>query len=337
MSVWYKTDVTRLSGSLLRAQSVGQLGYLALLLRHKLLRREPAASVGVKLDDAFLPIDLHEIPEPAQTALQDMIDACSQRACRLSLCHTSEFLGDAESYGANLLHASGKIWLAALWFRVGRRVEAGFSLSSQLADGTILTTTNLRRRSDLPPGMETRSYPGASLDELWDRHQELVHEFGEQTVVSFDESELLHHLVDVRQRIRRFHLARGILKPMTRCEIERLDPNALAAFRQDGNVSEAPGETIAGEAEASVPSREDAWRVVLRNAWLGLLVGAMLGQYLLSQMEAPRMPTTLELLLIEFYRYGWALVFAAAGAAIGYSQRKNAPVRAAVDGAWRSP
>ena len=261
MSVWYKTDVTRVSCSLLRAHSAGPFGFASLLVRHKLLYHEPPASVGVKLDCAFLPMELEEIPEPAQLTLQAMIAEGAQHSCRLVLCHTSEFLGDAESYGANLLHAGGKVWMAILWFRVGRRVEAGYSLSSQLADGTILTTTNLRRRSDVPPGMETRSIPGASLDELWQQHQEALDEYGVQTAVSFDASELLHRLVDIRQRVRDFHLSRGILKPMKRFEVERLNPAASAAPVRNGNPYQTPRDTP----QKNVDGARDDERVLARE------------------------------------------------------------------------
>lgn len=333
MSVWYKTDVTRVSCSLLRAHSTGPFGFASLLVRHKLLHYEPPASVGVKLDCAFLPMELEEIPEPAQSALQAMIAESSQRSFRLVLCHTSEFLGDAESYGVNLLHSDGKIWMAILWFRVGARIEGGYSLSSQLADGTILTTTNLRRRSDIPPGMETRSFPGASLDELWKQHQDALNEFGVQTVVSFDASELLHRLVDIRQRIRDFHLSRGILKPMNRPEVERLNPAAAAAPEKNGNPYQPHRETPQKNADSTwgdentrggvKPSpAKGAWRLVMRNAWLGLFLGAVLGQFLLSRMEAPRIPTRLEACLIEFHSYGWAMMFAMGGAAIALAQRR---------------
>ena len=333
MSVWYKTDVTRVSCSLLRAHSAGPFGFASLLVRHKLLHYEPPASVGVKLDCAFLPMELEEIPKPAQSTLQAMIAEGAQHSCRLVLCHTSEFLGDAESYGANLLHRGGKVWMAILWFRVGRRVDSGYSLSSQLADGTILTTTNLRRRSDVPPGMETRSFPGASLDELWQRHEEALDEFGAQTAVSFDASELLHRLVDIRQRVRDFHLSRGILKPMKRFEVERLNPAARATREESGNPYQTPRETPQKNVdgawrdantwgdEKSSPAK-GGWRTVMRNAWLGLFLGAMLGQYLLNQMEAPRVPNKLEACLIEFHSYGWAMLFAVGGAAIALVQRR---------------
>jgi hypothetical protein len=286
------------------------LDFISLVIRHKLLRAEPPANVGVKLDSGFLPIELEEIPEAAQQSLRAMVDDCSRRSFRLLICHTSEFLGDAESYGANLLHADGKVWLAALWFRVGQRIEAGYCLCSQFADGTILTTTNLRRRSDIPPGMETRSYPGTTLDELWDRHRDALSEVGEQTVASFDAPQLLERLVDIRQRIRSFHLDRGILKPMSRREVARLAPSSYAetnADRTGHNFAEVEEESAAG----------CFWRMVLRHAWLGLMIGAVLGQYLLFRRQAPQEPGRLEIWLIAFHTYGWALLGGLAGIAFG--------------------
>ena len=310
MDVWYKTDVTRLSCGLLRAQAPGMLDFISLVIRHKLLRAEPPTNVGVKLDSGFLPIGLEEIPEAAQQSLRAMVDDCSRHSFRLLVCHTSEFLGDAESYGANLLHADGKVWLTALWFRVGQRIEAGYCLCSQFADGTILTTTNLRRRSDIPPGMETRSFPGATRDELWNRHWDALREVGEQTVASFDAPQLLERLVDVRQRIRSFHLARGILKPMSRREVAQLAPSKYAETHADSmhhNFAEVEEESAA----------RCLWRMVLRHAWLGLMIGAVLGQYLLFRRQAPQEPGRLEMWLIAFHTYGWALLGGLAGAATG--------------------
>lgn len=326
MDVWYKTDVTRLSCGLLRAQAPGLLDFIALVIRHKLLRSEPPANVGVKLDSGFLPIELEEIPEAAQQTLRAMVDDSSRRSFRLLVCHTSEFLGDAESYGANLLHADGKVWLAALWFRVGQRIEAGYCLCSQFADGTILTSTNLRRRSDIPPGMETRSFPGTTLDELWDRHRDALREVGEQTVASFDAPQLLERLVDIRQRIRSFHLARGILKPMSRREVTQLDPTLLAVSAENGNPYRSPFELANNADEAAEYSEAKwsaGWRMIGGKAWLGLLAGAILGQYLLTRMNVPRLPTKLDVCLAAFHSYGWAVLFATIGAMIGFVQLRR--------------
>jgi hypothetical protein len=211
---------------------------MAILL--KVLRYRPPAVVGVRLDREHQPIALDAIPAEAQQTLRTLIAACGKHGFRLAYCYTAEFLGDNDSFAAHLLHADGRIRAIAIRTRALKTLNSGCAFISRLDNGAVYTTTN-QRRSDLPPEFHSASYPDASVDEIFSRHEQRLRQLGEQKAVTLTMEQLPEEMREHLHRTREFSIARGAYRQMTQAEVDRLTiVKAELVLEPSGNPFRSP-------------------------------------------------------------------------------------------------
>lgn len=315
MTDFYTIDPRRWSLGLIRARSPGLIAFLIRAILLKVLRYRPPAVVGVRLDREHQPIELDAVPAEAQQSLRTLIAACGKHGFRLAYCYTAEFLGDNESFAAHLLHADGRIRAIAIRTRALKAVESGCALISRLDNGAVYSTTNLRRSSDLPPEFHSASYPGASVDELFSRHEQRLRQRGEQKAVTLTMEQLPEEMREHLRRTREFSIARGVFRQMTRAEIDRLTiVTAELVPEPSGNPFRSP---LADE-PAITPRPLTVCRSMFNGAcyvgFLGFIVRSCFGPEVEVLPNATRWEKWLAILTF----FGWQPLPALAGAFVGW-------------------
>lgn len=342
MKVWYKVNLRPYSWGSLWAASPGVLVFLLAAIL-KLLRYNPPAVTGFLLNQPLRPIAWEELPPKVQQALHAVLDECGKHSFRLAYCFSAENLGDAESYLASMLHAGGQIRAAASWSRMGKHVECGCTFTTRLEKGDVYSTSSLRRGFDLPPEMHSSSHPGASIEELLSRHQQLLEQLGAEAVVTLAAEQLPDELNEQIRRTHAYLLERGAIKPLTQAEIDRLtivaaelvpEPsgNPFRALPHDW-VSESSDNPFrsprADEVAAAPPRRRSVWGAMFGGACYGGLLGGLVGILLRQPVPAPVNPSRVELLWFIARFYSWFILPAIAGAFLGCLFWRRAQQRAA--------
>jgi hypothetical protein len=326
MAIWYKGDPRRWSLGLIWARSPGLLGFLLQVVALKVLRLSPPPIAGFALDRELPTIELDQAPAEAQEALRSMIAECTALGFRLAQCHTIEFIGDADGYAAHLLHANGRIRALAIRSRALKTVESGCALVSRLQDGAIYSTSNLPRSSDLPRVVHSASYPGASIAEIFSRHQDRLGQFNEEVVARIAVEQLRDEFNELRRRMQTHAIARGALTPMTSAEIERLTiVTAELAPEPSGNPFRSP---LADEV-VTAPRRPSVWWAVFNGAICGFALGAIVGLTFASKPRPELNVTLWEKGAAILRIWGWQPLPALAGGFLGWLSWRRAKRRAA--------
>lgn len=342
MNVWYQADLRACSWGSLWAASPGVLVFLLAAIL-KLLRYNPPPVSGFRLNQTLRPAEWDALPSKAQQPLRAIIDECGKHSFRLAYCFSAENLGDAESYLASMLHAGGQIRAAACWSRMGKHVECGCTFTTRLEKGDIYSTSNLGRGLDLPPDMHASSHPGASIEELLSRHQQLLEQLGAEAVVTLTPEQLPDELNEQVRRTHAYLLERGAIKPLTQAEIDRLtivaaelvpEPsgNPFRALPHDwvSETSDNPFQSPrADEVAAAQPRRRSVWRAMFNGACYGYLLGALAGWLFRPPIPAPVNPNRGETFWFVLNLYGWHFLPALAGAFLGCLVWRRAQQRAA--------
>lgn len=342
MKVWYKVNLRPYSWGSLWAASPGVLVFLLAAIL-KLLRYNPPAVTGFLLNQPLRPIAWEELPPKVQQALRAVVDECGKHSFRLAHCFSAESLGDAECYLASLLHAGDRIRATASWSRLGNAVECGCTFTTRLEKGDVYSTSSLRRGFDLPPEMHSSSHPGASIEELLSRHQQLLERLGAEAVVTLAAEQLPDELNEQIRRTHAYLLERGAIKPLTQAEIDRLtivaaelvpEPsgNPFRALPHDwvSETSDNPFQSPrADEVAAAQPRRRSVWRAMFNGACYGYLLGALAGWLFRPPIPAPVNPNRGETLWFVLNLCGWHFLPALAGAFLGCLVWRRAQQRAA--------
>lgn len=326
MQVWYKVDSRRLSWGQLWSASSSVLVFLLAAVLIKLLRFSPPPVVGFTLNPTLQPVELDELPSKVQKALRAIIDECGKHSFHLAYCFSRENLGDAESYLASLLHDGGRIRATAAWERMVKHIWCGCTFTTRLENGDIYSTTNLPRGVDSPPGIHVFSYPGASIEEMFSRHQQLLEQFGEAAAVALSPEQLPEELKEQIGRVHANRLARGELKPLTEAEVERLTIVTAELVPEPGDN---PFQSPLTDEVPTAPRPPSLWRMVLNGACIGFALGAIVGLAFASEPKPPPNATLWGRWLAILRLLGWQPLPALVGAFFGWLSWRRAKQRAA--------
>jgi hypothetical protein len=232
---WFKVDNTRMSNAELRRCSENRLAFSVLWLR-KLLRWRWRPHYGFCHGGELQILRYENLPRIVRLGLRDDIADAEDFGYRLAVCYCLDCLGDMWGYSATLLHPSGTKWISTCWTCVRRgavsRKEQGALVASRFADGSVLTTTNLRQRLDAAPEFLAEYCLGESLAELERRHAVRLKEDGRAPVV-LDEESLKVVLLSIVNRSAQWQIGRGVYTPMSPAEVARLQKARVRHYFED--------------------------------------------------------------------------------------------------------
>jgi len=326
MVTWYKSVSRQPSLRMLWSGSPNLLVFLLGVVVLKLLRLKPPADVGISPDTEHQPMTLEDMPASARDSLRAMVAACEQHSFRLTNCAAPKLLGDFEIYLANLLHADGKTRCVANWSRSGEVVNSDGTFISRTQDGVIYGTSNQRGAQDQPPDIHVCYYPDVSIGEVYSHHEQRLQEVGEQAFVAITPAQVSEEVRALRRRVCEFLIARGLLKPMTQAEIDRLTIVMAELVPDQGDN---PFRSPSTDEAAAMPRRRSVWGAMFGGACYGALLGGLAGILFRQPVPAPVNPSRAELLWFIAKFYGWFIWPALAGAFLGWLLWRRAKERAA--------
>lgn len=317
MTIWYKTDPTRLTyRELWRLSGRGLLPFARAVVRKWFKIRSPA-KFGHQFRATLDLVDLQALLDRPREALGAVVSQAERHGFRFVFCHTSCSLGDISGFAAALLSADGTTLAQATWVRTGRREETGFFLGSR-SEGRMLLTGNQPHRIDSPPEFESWHLPGKSVDELVAIHAGRLDRLGRERVLRATEADVAARIVESRQRIHAFQLARGIHVPMTPQEVERLSGVVPATLViESGNPFQAPREDQPEPIDMPSAAPNSNLRTSMMGGFVGgVFFGEVLG--FVSLRDALRQGlTTWELVFGLFILF--PALLGAAGASLGFA------------------
>lgn len=326
MVTWYRFDPRRASLHTLWSNSPNLVVFLLGVVVLKLLRLRPAADFGVSPDSEHQPMELEDMPASARDSLRAMIAQCDQHSFRLANCVTLKVLGDVELYLANLLHADGRTRCAAICGRSGKVVNTECTFLSRTRNGVIYSTSNQRGVQDPPPEIRAAYYPGVSISETYSYHEQRLQRLGDQAFVTITPAQVFEEARALRRRTCEYSIARGLLKPMTQAEIDRLTFVMAELVPEQGDN---PFRSPLADEVVMAPRPLTVWRAMFNGGCYGFLLGALAGWLFRSPIREPVNPNRWETLWFIFNLYGWHFLPAVAGAFLGWLFWRRARRRAA--------
>jgi hypothetical protein len=217
---YYATETTRLTVAEIRR--IFPPAIALRVLAAKMFGTNIVAPVGCAYDiNQFFELD--EVPQEAGVALEEMRVALETIGFRACFGHTSPFVSDSSGCAVNLLHEGGLMWATLAWTRSGATTAACTVIASRTRDDRIISTTNARRQLNHPPHVSPEYLPGHSPEMLAGRHQSRLNLLAGEYVIQ-DVETLRRTIVWMGDRMVDYHRARGVFRPMTQDEVERLLP-----------------------------------------------------------------------------------------------------------------
>ena len=325
MVTWYKHDSRRVSLRQLWANSSNLLFFLLAVVILKLFRLRPAADFGVSPDTELEPTALEDMPASAHDSLRAAITECNRHSFRLTNCATLKVLGNLEIYLANLLHAGGKTRCVAVCGRSGKAVNTDCSFISRTQDGVIYNTTNQRSLHDPPPEIRAIYCPGVSIADACSRHEQRLQRLGEQAFVTIMPAQVFEEARALRRRTCEFSIARGLLKPMTQAEIDRLTFVMAELVPDQGDN---PFRSPLADEVVTTPRPKSTGKALAVGALFGYAIGGIIELAVRSSIDVPFDPRQWSLLVILFATHIWSFSFALGGAVVGWLFWRRANDRA---------
>lgn len=218
LPLYYRTEITKVTvREIWRVLFPNLLGILYVLVR-KLLGLPIRTKLAYATSPVFL--DVAQFPADVTASMQSLRQQLEAAGFRLCFGHSVPTVGPMEGYCFDFLDRQDFTWGAAIYsraFAAGHvREERLVVLASQLGDGTIVSTTNARRRLNPPPGVSPTYATGKAVPELMALHAERL---SDRAVMCFDAAELRRLIVEMGDRNVQFHLRRGVFVPVDPAEL----------------------------------------------------------------------------------------------------------------------
>ncbi len=186
----------------------------------------------IPLIDRLHELSWHDLPEEARTALAGPVAGWERLGFR-RVCVTRLPQPQKERFLAAvlLLSPDGTAHVHAMYLRRPGFVATCTPVYSLFGDGTVGMTTDLRHELDDPPTVFRSQQPaGTEPAEMWERHRaNLGGPWAEAwaAVERLDAEGVRVVAVEMERREVEFHVARGVLVPVTDEEFDRFaDPDA---------------------------------------------------------------------------------------------------------------
>jgi hypothetical protein len=226
VGIYFRTDTTRLRFRELWRMSSNPAVFLSACVSKVLGLRAPI-TWAVRHDDDVTVLPAEQVPAHAMRVLAPLVDDFQQLGARLAFYQTVPATENLESYGAVLLPPEQDAIIVIAWAkaRITRRGKEGPPIcvvTSQLDDGTFLSSTDRPGRFDPPPGFRTLRWRGAAPAELCRRHREALADCGFSAIPARDAEEAKEVLREAKRRNFEWNVSRGVYVPLTAAERARL-------------------------------------------------------------------------------------------------------------------
>jgi hypothetical protein len=225
LGTYFRTDTTQLTYGELWRLSSSWLGFLGGCV-NKLLGIQTPARYAVWHEARIEVIDADWVPPAAREVLEPIIEEAQRLGARWMFYQTVPALGNLQGYAAVLLCAERNAVFIGTWsqVRITRRGRetTGSVFVSQLHDGTLLSTTNHRRRLDTAPEIRVERWLGAPVAELADKHRRRLNQAASPPLLLHTEDDVKELLVEAKERNFGWNVSRGVYLPLTEEEYARL-------------------------------------------------------------------------------------------------------------------
>ncbi|WP_169975184.1 hypothetical protein [Tautonia rosea] len=241
----YKPSLRGLSVQDLRAIASSRISFVFLCVA-RLLRLEFATIAGTPLFDRLEEVTYEAIPEPSRNSLIEIEAACQGAGMRRQFCYRSPIIAPGPAdFGLIYCSQDSRITvnLMSQWQRHTRPIKAIGSIvasSRHGRDGWLISSNHPWWGLEPPPNTERRHDPNWSPEELLLQHGRWISE-REHEVRPIDPDRLLEVQARKEREFLQMMIDRGILVPMTECELQGL----LRQIEADGLVhSQGPDSTV---------------------------------------------------------------------------------------------
>jgi hypothetical protein len=220
-SVYYAMDIARASLTEIWRVAYPNPLAIAFVLVSKVLRRPVRGNVAIAYDSITFK-ELEDVPAHVVTRLEAICRECESLGFTQRFAHTLSVLGNGETHAITMTGPGSSVFAHVLYVRTGQIEERITAFSSYFDDGTVVTTTNGRRRLKTPPEMDVRYAVGSTVDQLLSDHHARVSQVTRASPRCLDDAALREAVLRNARLATRFHETRGLYVPLTNAELARL-------------------------------------------------------------------------------------------------------------------
>lgn len=174
-------------------------------------------------------------PEQLSPRARENIKPVADDALALNLKYAFSYwlptVGTIEGAAATFLSEDGRsvllIIYARTWTQVTVDEKTVFAFMSRLADGNALVTSGAKGDLDAPSHILGESYPGDSMNKVFERHLSRLSDAGGSVLGIRDADELEHVLREYENENFEFNVNRGVYVPISDGELARLQRLAI--------------------------------------------------------------------------------------------------------------
>lgn len=173
--------------------------------------------------DRLFVVEFDELPAAARHGLKPAVGAAEKAGLRLVFCHRLAVpeptrLGTA----ALFLDDDNETSLMAMYGQQGEQREVHATCASRFADGSLCTTTTMKKTMVPAPDQDIERYPGADTAALYARHRDHLGRLAGRGLlpVALDPGRHEEFVLACELRYVDFHIGRGVFVPMTDAEVD---------------------------------------------------------------------------------------------------------------------
>jgi hypothetical protein len=233
-AVYFRPNIQGLTATEIRRIAPNFAAFVLALIQ-KLLRWPIPTLVGHPAGEGtHIPVE--QVPDDVLQAISFAVRECEQGGFLLCYATRSEAIGRHLGYSLSLASSDEKTLATVIYVKVTTplivNVDSCTTLTSQLSDGQVLSTTNYSPRINPPPGNLVEYHPLFDIPKLIARHRTRVAAAGELLPIARNAGSMQQFQADNHRKWLDFQRSRGAMTPLT--------PEQVARLRRQGANGQAP-------------------------------------------------------------------------------------------------
>jgi hypothetical protein len=173
------------------------------------------------LEETVRLVEPGQVPDHVQEAWTTQVELCREQGFRLVCHYHTDVVPNAQGFMAAFVGDGKRILAQALYVGTRGNAVTGFGCRSRLAEGRILSTSNIRVKWNPPSWTVSESEPGRPAAAVLARHRERMHAPG-LSLLPYDEKTLPTLLQQDMDRLNQYYFNRGLFIPVPTEEAERI-------------------------------------------------------------------------------------------------------------------